>query len=55
MASGGKPFLRIENCKRHMMMTHNFTAEQARTCDMDEETRRIRADRRRKVTKRVGA
>jgi hypothetical protein len=52
LASGGKLFPRIENCKRHMMIVHKFTADQARACDMDEETRRIRAGRR--VGRRVG-
>jgi hypothetical protein len=52
LASGGKLFPRIENCKRHMMMVHKFTSDQARACDMDEETRRIRAGRR--VGRRVG-
>jgi hypothetical protein len=51
-ASGGKPFPRIENCRRHMMMVHKFTADQAKACDMDEETRKIRAGR--KVGRHVG-
>lgn len=55
LASGGKSFSRIENCRRHMMMAHKFTAEQARICDMDEETRKICAGRKRKVGKRVEA
>jgi hypothetical protein len=52
LASGGKPFPRIENCRRHMVMVHKFSAEQARSCDMDEETRRVRAGR--KIGRQVG-
>jgi hypothetical protein len=50
--NGGKPFPRIENCRRHMKMVHKFIADQARLCVMDEETMRIR--RERKIARRVG-
>jgi len=38
-----------------MIMAHKFTAEQARMCDMDEETQRIREGRKRKAARRVEA
>lgn len=53
LAGGGKPFPRMDNCRRHMEHAHKFSKEQARRCDMDEETRRIRAGR--KVGRRAGS
>jgi hypothetical protein len=53
LAGGRKPFPRIDNCRRHMEKTHKFSKEQARFCDMDEETRRIVAGR--KIGSRVGS
>jgi hypothetical protein len=48
MNEGGKPFPRMENCRRHMVMVHKFVAEQvdARMCVVDEETARIRRERK---------
>jgi hypothetical protein len=51
IASGEKAFRRIENCRRHMMRVHKFTADQAKLCDMDAETKRIRSER--KIASRV--
>lgn len=45
LAGGGKPFPRMDNCRRHMHGAHRFSKDEARLCDMDEETRRIRAGR----------
>ncbi|PMD30457.1 hypothetical protein L207DRAFT_641711 [Hyaloscypha variabilis F] len=52
LAGGGEAFPRPENCRRHMRDVHRFSTEQAMICDMDEETRRIRAGR--KVGRRKG-
>jgi hypothetical protein len=47
----GKPFSREDGCRKHMRTKHRVTDDQAVTCGMDEETKRIR--RQRKVARRV--
>jgi hypothetical protein len=47
----GKPFSREDGCRKHMRRKHRMTDDQVLTCGMDEETKRIR--RQRKVARRV--
>jgi hypothetical protein len=47
-AQNGKGFSREENCRKHMRRVHNMTSDQAQDCDMDEATRDIRVERKRK-------
>jgi hypothetical protein len=51
---GGRPFPREDNCRKHMRTTlaHHWTGVEEVACDMDEETKRIRMER--KVGKRAG-
>ena len=48
----GKPFPRDDGCRRHMRKAHGMTEEQVRDVGMDEETRRIRSER--KLGRRAG-
>jgi len=50
---GGRPFPREDNCRKHMRTTlaHRLTSVEEVACDMDQETKRIRMER--KVAKRV--
>ncbi len=47
----GKPFSREDGCRKHMRRKHRMTDDQVLTCGMDEETKRIR--RQRKVARRT--
>jgi hypothetical protein len=49
---GGAPFSREDNCRRHMKRKHKMTDIQVETCAMDDETKRIR--KQRKVERRIG-
>lgn len=53
MIDDGKPFPREDNCRKHMRNAHHMSEEQARICEMDEETKRIR--RERKAGRRSGS
>ena len=46
LTDGSNPFPRMENCRRHMMLAHKFTSEQVIACDMDDETRSVREERK---------
>lgn len=50
MTSNQKGISRIENFKRHMAKVHKYAEEQVSSCepDMDEETKRIRRERKRR-------
>jgi hypothetical protein len=42
----GKYFSREDNCRKHMAKVHGLGEEEVKVCGMDEETKRVRLERR---------
>lgn len=46
MSSGGKPFPREDNCRRHMRTVHEMVGSELKVVGLDERTKDVREQRR---------